>query len=118
MRMESFRGGRIITRTFNNHGEAGNKPDVPTVKVEQIENLTTFLPNGKIDLGKSGLNNVEPSIDTNGHNPTRGAMLIPLYRKPLTPVFKAPFGGGRPGGGGTSKEALQRAKRKLRRQGK
>lgn len=40
--------------------------------------------------------------------------VVPLAERPLNPAFKTHFGGGRAYGGGTSKEALRRARKKSR----
>lgn len=41
-------------------------------------------------------------------------VIYPVATRPLVPVFEVRWGGGRVYGGGTSSEALARAKRKMR----
>lgn len=52
----------------------------------------------------------DPDYEDNGHGSERAIQVT----VPLTPFFRIAIGGGRTGGGGTSREALRRAKRKMK----
>lgn len=116
----------IERRTFpesrSNHGGVRNNPDVPVVEVERVAKLDIFVPN--IDghsVTPTGLAETNPASFEIGFVTTkvttRGIRVVPLVRKPLIPVYQTSHGGGRIGGGGTSKEALRRAKRKIKQSG-
>lgn len=113
--MESFRGeGRIIPRTRNNHGGVEHKPDVPGVEMGTVGGLRVFISNGSHEIPEVGLMQSEPAIDTNRRTHRLGVAVTPLCPVPLTPFDTTSHGGRRTYGGGTSKEALRRAKDKTK----
>ena len=97
----------------SNLGPKNNPPDCPQVEIESLPQLRTFIPNGKRIIPK-GLSKVKPAAIDNGFGITKGAVEIPQTREPILPRKKVRHGGGRFIGGGTSKEALQRAKKNNR----
>lgn len=97
----------------NNPGPTNNPSDCPQVKIESLTELRTFSPNGK-KVDQSGLSITESTSVNNGFGITHGIVETPLTKKPLTPVFRVRHGGGRSYGGGTSDEALRRAKKQNR----
>lgn len=112
--MESFKEGRTIPRTRNNHGGVENKPDVPGVEMGTLRRLREFVPHGCNEV-PAGLMEIEPAVDVAGVS-INGVIATPLHRLPLTPFFITHHGGERTYGGGTSKEALRRAKEQSRKQ--
>lgn len=90
------------------HGtrEARNRPDAPPISMRTVSSLAIKMPgknfptNGNFEVKR---------VRTNGETVSK---LVPLVRKPLTRLFSNKDGGN--SGGGTSKEALGRAKQKAR----
>ncbi len=112
---------RIFRKTFpadtRNNGPVSHQPDRPSFQQIEWEELgSKVISNGKSRRLSDGRFNVSGIIiDSNRYSPAvRGQMVTPVTRDPLTPVFHVGHGGGRFYGGGTSGEALHRAKRKAR----
>lgn len=112
--MVPIESGRIIPRTRNNYGVAENKPDVPGVETVTLIRLRVFISVGGREIPEVGLMHSEPAIDTNRKTHRLGVAVTPLCPVPLTPFDITSHGGRRTYGGGTSKEALRRAKDKAR----
>ncbi len=96
--------------------EARNAPEAPSVSLRTIKGLTIEVP-GRIPT-VNGHVRIEKVIKDGGY----GREIIvfemsPRTKEPLKPVFKNRKGGRTVGGGGTSKEALRRAKQKAKRNG-
>lgn len=105
---QASRGSRIIHRP----------PAAPIPKNYVLSEAATHVPiNGhRIERMKDLI--VSSTTHRGGHGePKRFVMLTPFVETPLTPVFETPVGGGRVGGGGTSREAIQRAKKHALKQG-
>lgn len=112
MRKECFRQ-KTVPRTRDNSGVIRHSSDAPTpvrTELPELAFASNFHPSDRHTT-------IGPvfQIEKDGGVQKRIAR-IPNVCEPLTPVFHTGFGGGRVGGGGTSKEALQRAKRKAKEQ--
>lgn len=86
--------------------KANNKPECPSVSMQTLPKLAIKL-GGRIPLAGG---NVEiKKVHTNGETVFK---LTPLVREPLTHIFSNNHGA--TSGGGTSKDALRRAKKKAK----
>ncbi len=103
---------KTIPRSRENIGPTNNQPDtleVATVVLKELSIGTTGAAgpkNGDVVIGK---------IRTSKwSDPCVVDSLVPVVKLPLTPPFGISRGGGRVYGGGTSDEALSRARKKSR----
>ncbi len=114
MAKESFPGGGQFYHGSRNGGRlVDNAPTAPQVQTHALRDLAVFVPSSRRN-GQHGLVKSEPAIAENTQTITHGALVVPVAKKAMTPIFTTQ-GGRKTGGGGTSKEAIQRAKRKLKR---
>lgn len=101
--------------TRSNKGRTRHPSDAPTPDRTELFKLavtSNFCPS---DVGSDGSSIVRPVFQVDKFGDVRERIArIPIVCKPLTPVFHTTVGGGRVGGGGTSREALQRAKKKAK----
>lgn len=115
---------KTIPRSHRNHGEKKRKPDAPQVSVKVSDKITCFVPGkvceeayaGRFASRRATLEFANQFSQSVGESVTRisGILLKPRVFEPLTPSFVTGYGGGRVGGGGTSEEALRRAKQKAK----
>ncbi len=120
MSAETLNGRKTFPRNRNNRGEVHYRPDVPVVQAERVGRgkLDIFVPK-RARATSTGLYEMKSWAKTAlKDGSTTGKVLTPVTKMPLTPVFETSHGGKRVGGGGTSREALRRAKRKAKRAGK
>lgn len=112
---ERFLPRKIFPQDRDNHGPVHHHSDTQKVTTKPLERLVTFVPNqnGRHSI-PNGLVRVSPFTLNDRKVPVNGVDVIPLARQPLTPAYKTSIGGVRVGGGGTSREALRRAKRKIK----
>lgn len=105
----------------NNGRQVCRRSDAPIVQQEKLAKLRTYAVCSQAPGCFDGL--VQKVVvrervytgDGQSFMPEqKGYQLIPLMDLPLTKVFTVSYGGGRVYGGGTSTEALRRAKRKAR----
>ncbi len=86
-------------------------PDRPTVPVAAEPKLAVKLTTTNRPLPEGSLEAaVTVRLDAGYEREVRATEIYPLVKKPLTPVFETRVGGHRTLGGGTSREALRRAK--------
>ncbi len=97
---------KVIPCDGRNEGNlVSNPPDVPPVAKKEFKFPHQEKPSGRWPWdGEYGYN---------GDGYVAGGRAVQIT-VPLTSFFETSIGGGRVGGGGTSREALQRAKRKLK----
>jgi hypothetical protein len=110
---------RLPQKTIPSGGHNGriteHKPTVPTVNVVHLNKLAINVPKNISTINSSCIKaEVIYRNGDNGGKVEKVVKLIPVTKEPLTPVFKRSVGGHTVGGGGTSPEALRRAKRKAR----
>lgn len=93
-----------------------NGPDVPSVERVPLHGLEQRIYGARTTV--NGTTNVEPASDwyvVGGQRKTvEGVAIIPTTPIPLLPHQEVSIGGTRTIGGGTSKDALRRAKRNAR----
>lgn len=92
---------------------AKNRPDTLSVSMLTLPKLTTES-SGKLPPTNGNVEVQKVARDGGHGREITVFKLSPLVKKPLTPVFENKKGGHTTGGGGTSPEALRRAKRKKR----
>lgn len=99
-----FTRGRLVHRP----------PTVPSPETQPLNSATTHVPLNGHELHTQGV--IEQLVTREGgHGESNRLMsMIPVVEKPLKPVYYTAVGGGRVGGGGTSTEALRRAKKKAK----
>lgn len=94
---------KVIPFDGRNEGRlVSNPPDVPSVVREEFKFPYQEKPSSRFLW--------DPDYEDNGYGSERAIQVT----VPLTPFFRIAIGGGRTGGGGTSREALRRAKRKMK----
>lgn len=86
-----------------------NVPDTLLVPKETEPKLSTYW---RGNISPTSNNFRSRKVHKNGQTVSE---LVPLIKKPVIPVFTISTGGGRVYGGGTSEEALRRARQKARR---
>ncbi len=108
---EFLRNNKTIPSSRENHGVVNNSPDVE-LQERGWNCLKIELPkNGHVILAPNSFRIREGAI---GKKKIPGMILTPITIVPLTGVYHTSRGGHRVGGGGTSVEALRRAKRKAK----
>lgn len=107
--------GNVPNRqTRENHGPTSKGPDRPRAQVLSISKLAIGLStDSQIPNGRGAVENRE-CWDEDAGMYYSVKLFIPTTLEPLVPSFYTRYGGGRTYGGGTSREALRRAARKLR----
>lgn len=85
-------------------------PDRPTVAVAVEPNLAVKLPTNHRLNGDNLEEATIINLDAGHGREVRATRVLPLVKQPLTPAFETRVGGHRTLGGGTSREALRRAK--------
>lgn len=104
----------IPPHDFDNNGITHNPSARPLVSRKPLGEMgVKIIPNGRPTSSSNSFESKSTTVESFGIKKS-AIKLIPLADKPLTQVFQTSVGGGRVYGGGTSKEALQRAKRKKR----
>lgn len=94
---------KVIPLDGRNEGRlVSNPPDVPPVAKREFRFPSQEKPSSRFLW--------DPDYGNNGHGPGQ----VIQVTLPLTRFFQTSIGGGRTGGGGTSREALRRAKRKMK----
>ena len=116
MYQESFGGRKTVPRGNINRRAADNKPDVPATEVKSVRDLANFVPdrNGQSVIPVGLVETTRTRSKDQLGRVVWGTVVTPLVRKPITPTFETSHGGRRVGGGGTSREAIRRAKKKSR----
>ena len=111
---------RTFSPNHNNHGVTHNRSEVPVIKIERVKKLGVFIATGGNghNVDTTDLVKVQPDTVHDRRRTIKGICIFPLTKKPLVPVYMVSCGGGRIRGGGTSEEALRRARRKAKRPGK
>ena len=114
----------FTNKTFpvNNHnqGVVHRSPEAPVVETKELYVSILVVSNKKPCIfadAFSTIKQVRITVPKNRKEPERTIKVFEvtsLVKKPLTPVFETSVRGGRIYGGGTSTEALGRAKRKSR----
>lgn len=97
-----------------NHGVRHNGPDTPPIRRRELSGLAVILPNRRSTGSLDGHSVVKGAIIDTRYTFHKGCQVTPTTEEPLTHFFKTSHGGGRTYGGGTSREALRRARRKAR----
>lgn len=92
-----------------NPGMAEHNPEVPHVQKKPFAKIATFSVGNLSHVSSNGNEIVRP-VRSNGFG--HGIRSVPLVTQPIIPPFKVRNRGHL--GGGTSKETLRRAKRKIR----
>lgn len=100
---------------LNGSIRAISNPDVLPVRIEPLYGIASISIGHAIYSVYDKHTIAEPTTIVNQGRKIPAFINVPLVEKPLTPVLKTSVGGGRSIGGGTSSEAIQRAKRKSRR---
>lgn len=100
----------------NNGGVIHNNPDTSPVRFNRLRKIAVTVPAVRFQGSHHASVDIRPTSLPSGHLGGRieAVRVVPLAREPIQEVFRTSVRGGRVGGGGTSKEALQRAKRKER----
>lgn len=102
---------KTVPRSRTNSANKHNNPDIPKVETYRLSE-PIFVPNGvrHAVLEKP----VYQKKAKRGTSSTPGHDCYPVIKRPLVNFFETAHGGGRTGGGGTSDEALSRAKIKYK----
>lgn len=101
-----------VPHDFDNHGITNNPSERSSVLREPLQEIgATIVLNGH-PIGNSEFFELRPTTVKHFKTEKPATKSIPLTIEPLITVFQTPVGGGRIYGGGTSKDALRRAKRK------
>lgn len=113
---------RFVTAERGNHRfvrNVGNSPRVLKSRLNELAISTPGFPDGSLQHNYTYIPNSERGLDLEGNVfPEEGtfggaeSVIAPVVKKPITAVYHTGWGGGRTGGGGTSKESLRRAKQK------
>jgi hypothetical protein len=110
----SISSRKNIPHDFDNRGVTHHPSERPSVSKESLNEISVkIISNGhSISSSGSGVFKSEPTTIKQFGTEKPAIRIIPVVKKPLMPVFETSVRGGRIYGGGTSKEALRRAKRK------
>jgi hypothetical protein len=111
---QPHRRGRIITATSENSGPSSYTPDRPTPEVSQLRRLDRKFPSN-INIPQSNDQAIVPIRQTWGARVSEGQRVIPIVKKPLVRAQFVDIRGGRVIGGGTSREAIRKARYKAKR---
>lgn len=112
--MLNFEARKLTPTSRDNHGEVHHTPDSPLVQRVGLEKVSFFVPSSA-NLGSLGPVSLREKWANLKGSPTKGFIVTPLSEVPLTAFYRTSHGGRRVGGGGTSVEALSRARKKARR---
>ena len=107
---------KTIPHAGNGTREVRNEPDTPSVLMKPFLGFAIEFPGQKSPSNGNGTFEVRTSLKDTGHG--REVIIVqltPKAKQPLTPLFKNEIDGHKVvGGGGTSKDSIRRAKKKLR----
>lgn len=103
---------RTVPVTRHNNGIVHSDPDTTQMELRRFSRgMAVTIPRRRFKGTDGVLVDVRPSTLSNGYfgSSIEAVRLVPLIKRPLQPVFYTAAGGGRVGGGGTSRKALHRA---------
>ena len=105
--------GRIIPRSEVNRGPATYNPDAPQIERVPLRKLRVVFPSSlPVNPPKGSV--IEAILKDFGRGVSEGQRITPCTTQPLFESRYTPIRGGRVIGGGTSREALRKARRKSR----
>lgn len=106
---------KTIPRVGHKTRDAGNGPDAPSVSMKPLLHFAIEFPGQKPPINGNGAFETQTVLKDVGYGRKAKVVKIsPRVRQPLTPLFENHKGGHTVGGGGTSPEALRRAKQKAK----
>lgn len=105
---------RIPIAEIKNGREVNNPPDAPHATVEPLNKLRMVVTTNTNILLSNGHVISEATVTDKHRGTLKALAAIPQTKRPIQEFKVASTRGGEPIGGGTSKEALRRAKRKTR----
>lgn len=108
---------RTFPQSPDNRGPSHRPPDRPAPRTYQLPESATFLPVNGHGIPPSqrhvAINEAYIKEGQYGES-VRGFTATPITQEPLTPPFYTSAGGGRVGGGGTSRKTVRTARRKAK----
>jgi len=105
---------KIFPSNHKNNGIIHRAPLAPPTRIETLIKQSIIVITNKNIYSDKPCKISISKIDIKHNRMARAFNITPLTKVCLTPIFRISVGGGRIGGGGTSKESIRRAKRKVK----